>query len=150
MTGTALITLAHGARAVTGASIYAASVSLLFGTSAAYHRGSWSPRARVLMQRLDHSMIFVLIAGTYTPFSLLLLHGGARWTVFGATAGRPRRWGARCLHPAGTASRRRSRRPRPARRSTPARFRQPRLVSARPAAVVVGGWLAVRLDRNRS
>lgn len=87
VTGTALVILAHGPCAVTGASIYAASVSLLFGTSAAYHRGSWSPRARVIMQRLDHSMIFVLIAGTYTPFSLLLLHGAARWTVFGVVWG---------------------------------------------------------------
>ncbi len=51
------------------------SVALLFGTSAAYHRGSWSPRARAVMERLDHSMIFVLIAGTYTPFALLLLRG---------------------------------------------------------------------------
>ncbi|MDP9443411.1 MAG: hemolysin III family protein [Actinomycetota bacterium] len=83
VTGTALIVLAQGARGVTVASVYAAAVSLLFATSAAYHRGSWTPPARARMQRLDHSMIFVLIAGTYTPLSVLLLHGPARWVVFG-------------------------------------------------------------------
>lgn len=84
VTGTALVVLARGALAVTVASVYAASVSLLFGTSAAYHRGHWSARATARMQRLDHSMIFVLIAGTYTPLSVLLLHGAARWAVLGA------------------------------------------------------------------
>ncbi len=87
VTGTALVILAQGARATTAAAVYAVSVALLFGTSAAYHRGSWSPRAREVMERLDHSMIFVLIAGTYTPFSLLLLQGAARWTVFGIVWG---------------------------------------------------------------
>ncbi len=92
VTGTALVSLSHGGRATTAAAVYAVSVALLFGTSAAYHRGSWSPRARSVMERLDHSMIFILIAGTYTPFALLLLEGTARWVVFGivwggATAG---------------------------------------------------------------
>ena len=87
VTGTALIILAEGARATTAASVYAVSVALLFGTSAAYHRGSWSPRASAVMERLDHSMIFVLIAGTYTPFSLLLLEGTTRWVVFGVVWG---------------------------------------------------------------
>ena len=87
ITGTALVILAEGARAITAAAVYAASVALLFGTSAAYHRGSWSPRARAVMERLDHSMIFVLIAGTYTPFSLLLLEGATRWVVFGLVWG---------------------------------------------------------------
>jgi len=87
VTGTALVILAEGSRATTAASVYAVSVALLFATSAAYHRGSWSPRARNIMERLDHSMIFVLIAGTYTPFSLLLLQGATRWTVFGLVWG---------------------------------------------------------------
>ena len=87
VTGTALVVLAQGARATTAATVYAVSVALLFGTSAAYHRGSWSPPARAVMERLDHSMIFVLIAGTYTPFSLLLLDGATRWTVFGVVWG---------------------------------------------------------------
>jgi hemolysin III len=53
--------------------IYAASVLALFGTSAAYHRLAQSVRARTVMRRLDHSMIFVLIAGTYTPLCLVAL-----------------------------------------------------------------------------
>lgn len=81
VTGTVLICLADGSRERVAASIYGASVALLFGTSAAYHRGTWSPRAHALMARLDHSMIFLLIAGTYTPFCLLLLDGTTRWVV---------------------------------------------------------------------
>src|SRR5664279_3033800 len=59
------------AGATTG--IYAATVTLLFGTSALYHRLNWGPRAHALMKRLDHSMIFVFIAGTYTPIAVLTL-----------------------------------------------------------------------------
>jgi hemolysin III len=47
----------------------------LLGTSALYHRITWRPRARAWLRRLDHSMIFVLIAGTYTPFAVLVLDG---------------------------------------------------------------------------
>jgi len=83
VTGTALISLAPDGLATLSASVYAASVVLLFGTSAAYHRGHWSPRAHAVMMRLDHSMIFVLIAGSYTPFCLLLLRGTSRDVVFG-------------------------------------------------------------------
>ena len=86
-TGTVLIALAGGAMAHVAASVYAASVALLFGTSAAYHRGTWSPVARNRMERLDHSMIYVLIAGTYTPFTLLLLDGTLRWAMFGIVWG---------------------------------------------------------------
>lgn len=87
ITGTALIILAEGTRATVAAVVYASSVALLFGTSAAYHRGSWSPRARDVMSRLDHSMIFVLIAGSYTPFCLVVLTGPMRWIVFGVVWG---------------------------------------------------------------
>jgi hemolysin III len=59
------------AGATTG--IYAATVTLLFGTSALYHRVNWGPRAHSLMKRLDHSMIFIFIAGTYTPIAALTL-----------------------------------------------------------------------------
>ena len=83
VTGTALVCLAEGAVARTAATVYAVSVALLFGTSAAYHRGPWDGRSREVMKRLDHSMIFILIAGTYTPFALLLLEGRTRWVVFG-------------------------------------------------------------------
>ncbi|MHB8341121.1 MAG: PAQR family membrane homeostasis protein TrhA [Mycobacteriales bacterium] len=74
-TGSVLVALAPDPRARVAATIYALSVTLLFGTSALYHRVNWSPAARRLMKRLDHSMIFVLIAGTYTPFALVVLHG---------------------------------------------------------------------------
>jgi hemolysin III len=71
--GLALILAAGGGRARLAATIYALAVSALLGTSALYHRVTWRPRARRWMRRLDHSMIFVLIAGTYTPVALLAL-----------------------------------------------------------------------------
>ncbi|MDG4762934.1 hemolysin III family protein [Solwaraspora sp. WMMD406] len=55
--------------------VYSLTVCGLFATSALYHRRVWSERAYQVMRRLDHSMIFVFIAGTYTPFCLLLLPG---------------------------------------------------------------------------
>src|SRR5947208_8312535 len=73
--GATLVIVADGGRARLAAAIYAFAVSGLLGTSALYHRVTWSARARAWMRRLDHSMIFVLIAGTYTPFALLVLHG---------------------------------------------------------------------------
>src|SRR3954453_13450735 len=73
--GAALVIAADGARARLAAASYAFAVSGLLGTSALYHRVTWSTRARAWMRRLDHSMIFVLIAGIYTPFALLVLHG---------------------------------------------------------------------------
>jgi hemolysin III len=74
--GAALVVAAPGGRERLAAAIYAVSVAGLLGTSALYHRREWTLRARMWMRRLDHSMIFVLIAGTYTPFALLVLHGG--------------------------------------------------------------------------
>jgi hemolysin III len=73
--GAVLIAFAPDGRARLGAAVYTVSVCLLYGTSALYHRRDWQPPARARMKRLDHSMILVLIAGTYTPFALLLLHG---------------------------------------------------------------------------
>jgi hemolysin III len=73
--GIALILAAHGGKEVLAASVYAFSLSALLGTSALYHRVTWQPEARRWMRRLDHTMIFVLIAGTYTPFCLLVMHG---------------------------------------------------------------------------
>jgi hemolysin III len=73
--GTLLVVFAPTGEARIACAIYALSVSGLFGTSALYHRINWSPRARRWMRRLDHAMIFVLIAGTYTPFALLALDG---------------------------------------------------------------------------
>lgn len=67
---------AHNARARVAVSVYAVTLVALFGVSALYHRVNWaSISARRWMRRLDHSMIFMLIAGMYTPFALLALHG---------------------------------------------------------------------------
>ena len=74
--GAALIVAADTPKATLAVGIYAVSLSALFGTSALYHRIDWRrPEVRRWMRRLDHSMIFLLIAGTYTPFALLALHG---------------------------------------------------------------------------
>jgi hemolysin III len=76
VTGVALVLAAPSGRAALATAIYAVSVAGLFGASALYHRISWaSVKARRWMRRLDHSMIFLLIAGTYTPFALLALRG---------------------------------------------------------------------------
>jgi hemolysin III len=74
--GAVLIIAAKTPKATLAVAIYAVSLSALFGTSALYHRVDWKrPDVRRWMRRLDHSMIFVLIAGTYTPFALLVLEG---------------------------------------------------------------------------
>jgi hemolysin III len=74
--GVVLVITAPPGRATVAAAVYAACVALLFGTSALYHRITWrKPAARRWMRRLDHSAIFLLIAGTYTPFALLVLDG---------------------------------------------------------------------------
>jgi hemolysin III len=79
--GAALLLAASDGRARLAAAIYAGAVSALLGTSALYHRVTWRPAARRWMRRLDHSMIFVLIAGTYTPVALLALKGALASTV---------------------------------------------------------------------
>ena len=56
-----------------GAAIFGGTASLLFGVSALYHRGRWQPRVKAVLRRLDHANIFLIIAGSYTPFALLLL-----------------------------------------------------------------------------
>jgi hemolysin III len=74
--GAALVVAAPSGQPRLAAAIYAVSVAALFGTSALYHRITWASQAgRRWMRRLDHSMIFFLIAGTYTPFALLVLDG---------------------------------------------------------------------------
>src|SRR5580704_82503 len=70
-----LLAGAHGAQQITARAIYATSVSALFGVSALYHRGRWTESGRRRMQRLDHMMIFFLIAGTATPVLLLTSSG---------------------------------------------------------------------------
>ncbi len=72
--GTAyLLVLADTGREAAAAAIYGATLCGLLGTSALYHRVTWQERSRRMMRRLDHSMIFLLIAGTYTPFALVVL-----------------------------------------------------------------------------
>src|SRR5581483_424861 len=73
--GVALILAARSATGRAAAAVYAVSLSAVFGSSAAYHRGRWSPAALTRMKRLDHSLIYVLIAGSYTPVAALALHG---------------------------------------------------------------------------
>jgi hemolysin III len=71
--GTVLVILAPTAKARISVAIFASTAAVLFGISALYHRGHWSPRGQAILRRLDHCSIFLLIAGTYTPFAVLLL-----------------------------------------------------------------------------
>lgn len=70
-----IATATDSIRAFVAAAIFAVSVSALLGVSALYHRRDWAEKTRKWLRRLDHSMIFMLIAGTYTPFALLVLDG---------------------------------------------------------------------------
>ena len=63
------------------AAVFAASASVMLGTSALYHRVTWSPGRRLWMRRADHAALFLLIAGTYTPIALIDLHGAMRTGV---------------------------------------------------------------------
>ena len=71
--GIVLIVLANGGVAKAAAAIFFASSFLLFGTSALYHRFNWKPKTYMVLKRIDHANIFVLIAGSYTPITLLAL-----------------------------------------------------------------------------
>ena len=73
--GTLLLARAHGPARIVAIAIYTASVSALFGVSALYHRGNWTPAWSRRLQRADHAMIFFLIAGTATPAFLLAVRG---------------------------------------------------------------------------
>jgi hemolysin III len=85
--GVVLIVLAPTAPATVAAVAYAITSFALFTTSAIYHRGNWSPKVERRLKRLDHANIFLLIAGSYTPFALLALHGDARIAVLSAVWG---------------------------------------------------------------
>ena len=94
--GTLLVaTIAHGALELTAAAIYTAAMVGLFGISALYHLGHWQAATRRVLQRLDHAMIFLLIAGTATPAFLLAaperLRAGWSSLPVGAHPGRHRR-----------------------------------------------------------
>ena len=71
--GAALVAWAPAGRATAASAVYAVALAGLLGTSALYHRVTWRPSVRAWLRRLDHAMIFVLIAGTYTPFAVLVL-----------------------------------------------------------------------------
>ena len=73
--GIVLVVTAPGGRAKVAAAVYGVSIALMLGVSALYHRGNWSLAAIRRLRRLDHTTIFVAIAGTYTPIALLALHG---------------------------------------------------------------------------
>lgn len=82
--GIALVISAPSGTPTAAAAVYAACVATLFGSSAVYHRVDWKrPNARRWMRRLDHSAIFLLIAGSYTPFALLALDGTLADVILG-------------------------------------------------------------------
>jgi hemolysin III len=90
--GVVLVALAPTGDARIASALFAISAALLFGTSALFHRGNWSPKVHGILRRMDHSNIFLIIAGSYTPFALLLLPPGdgrtLLWVVWaGALAG---------------------------------------------------------------
>ncbi len=76
--GIVLVALSSGTAEVVASAVYAATTVLLFTVSGVYHRGTWGPRAFGVLRRLDHANIFLIIAGSYTPFAVLLLAGGQR------------------------------------------------------------------------
>jgi hemolysin III len=89
--GIVLIALAPTTSGRVAATVFSITAWMLFGTSAVYHRGNWSPRVAGILKRMDHSNIFLIIAGTYTPFALLLPRSDARTMLLivwiGAIAG---------------------------------------------------------------
>ncbi len=90
--GAILVAAAESAHARIAVAVYAVSVAAMFGSSALYHRITWPPSRRRQLRRLDHAMIYAVIAGTYTPFGTLALSGSLRVAVLavvwaGALAG---------------------------------------------------------------
>jgi hemolysin III len=85
--GLLLVLLSPSGTPRIGSAVFAASALTLFTISATMHRGGWSPRVELILTRLDHASIFLLIAGTYTPFALLLLQGSDRVTLLSVVWG---------------------------------------------------------------
>jgi hemolysin III len=81
--GAALVLEADTSRGRVAALVFAASVAAMFGASGLYHRVDWPEARRLWMRRIDHAGIYGLIAGTYTPFGLLVLRGNWRVVVLG-------------------------------------------------------------------
>ncbi|QIY73124.1 hemolysin III family protein [Streptomyces sp. RLB1-33] len=90
ISGLVLTALASSTRARIACGIFVLTACLLFGVSALYHRGNWSPRMDGVLRRLDHANIFLIIAGTYTPLTMLLLPGAKGqwllWSIWAAAA----------------------------------------------------------------
>lgn len=85
--GLVALALANEARARVGSAVWAVSLTALFAVSATYHRGAWRPAVKAWWQRADHSIIFVFIAGSYTPIALLVLEGTKSWIVLATVWG---------------------------------------------------------------
>jgi len=79
----AIVALAPTGRATVSVVIYGAALAALFGGSALYHRWPGPARFKPVLQRIDHSTIFVFIAASYTPIALMVLHGALAWVVLG-------------------------------------------------------------------
>jgi len=85
--GVVLIVLSPTPATRVGSVVFTLTALLLFTVSAIYHRGTWSARTWRRLQRFDHANIFLLIAGSYTPFALVLLEGSARATLLAVAWG---------------------------------------------------------------
>ncbi|TIC81737.1 hemolysin III family protein [Nocardioides sp. GY 10127] len=85
--GIVLIALSPDTLTKVGSAVFTGSALILFSVSAIYHTGTWSPRVWAFLRRFDHSNIFVLIAGTYTPFALILLEGTQRTVLLSVVWG---------------------------------------------------------------
>jgi hemolysin III len=81
--GLILVALGPTLPARLAAAVYALTSSLLFGVSALYHRGHWSERADAILRRFDHANIYLIIAGTYTPFALLAVSDPTGYWILG-------------------------------------------------------------------
>ena len=86
LAGAILVAAAETARARISVAVYAVSLAAMFGSSALYHRITWPPAQRRRLRRLDHAAIYLLIAGTYTPFGTLALSGSSGIAVLAVPA----------------------------------------------------------------
>jgi hemolysin III len=78
-----VVVLAPAGRASVAVAVYGIGLVALFGGSALYHRWSGSARLKAVLRRVDHSMIFVFIAASYTPIAVVVLHGWVGWVLLG-------------------------------------------------------------------
>ena len=81
--GAVLVAASSGGQERLAVSVFCGCLVLTFGVSALYHRVTWRPAGRRVMRRLDHASIYLLIAGTYTPYGLLVLSGAWQFSILG-------------------------------------------------------------------